>query len=134
MSKETDSTPTLMHHAIESYMRSDITHTSPWDSVESCKVQTLLLCPQVKCFFCPLDKRLNAAQNQSRCDNDEKNLCPYQNRTLDIMAVDSHFTAWAISAHTKPCFILNSTYSVTIVLQPCDKYLNTEQLPPVQDK
>jgi hypothetical protein len=134
MSKEKDITPMLMHHATEPYMRKDVTHISLWDSVESCKLQTLLLSPQVKSSFCPLDRRLHAAQNQSGCDDDEKNLCPYQNQTLDIMAVESHFTDCAISTHTKPCFILNSTYSITIVLQPCDKYLNTEQLPPVRDK
>lgn len=59
---------------------------------------------------------------------------PTRNQILDIMAVDSHFTDCAISANTKPCFILNSTYSITIVLRSCDKYLKTEQLPPVCDK
>lgn len=63
-----------------------------------------------------------------------KTCAPTRNRTLDIMAVDSHLTDCAISAHSKPLLILNSTYSITIVLQPCDKYLNTEQLPPVRDK
>ena len=48
MSKETDTISMLMHHAMESYMRKDVTHTSPRDSVESCKLQTLLLCPQAK--------------------------------------------------------------------------------------
>jgi len=39
---------------------------------------TLQLCPQVNSSLCPLGRRLHAAQNQSGCDNDEKNLCPYQ--------------------------------------------------------